>query len=191
MFDNGWQRPEGNRSSAVEMIPAGIGGNPQDWLTIMLGGTSNEVWRFSARNESSFYSAFQGGAQRVAQDDTTGEKWTFITSTGEGQLFQVHTYYDGIIPHEDVVWDFVVPALYPGTNNRRCYHDDGTNNMVHRAHQYLPDYAGLAGRDLSPTNGNISGNCPQMWNMWNEPASGVDREMGNLRRSLGFSGQSN
>ena len=186
MFDNGWQRPQGNRSSAVEMTPAGIGGDPADWRTPADGGLSPEVFRFSARNESSFYSAYQGGAERVYQDDATGEMWTFVTSTGEGQLFQVYTAANG---QSSVVWDFIVPALSGG--DRRCYHDDGTNNSVHRAHQYLPDYAGLAGKNLTPTQGNLSGNCPQMWNLWGDQTSGVDREMDNLRRSLGFSGQSN
>jgi hypothetical protein len=112
--------------------------------------------------------------------------WTFVTSTGEGQLFQVYTNAFG---QSRVVWDFIVPRLSGG--NRMCYHDDGTNNSVHRAHQYLPDYTAFAGKDLTPTQGNLSGNCPQMWNLWGDTTSGVDREMGNLRRSLGFSGQSN
>jgi hypothetical protein len=186
IFDNGWQRPQGNRSSSVEMTAVGIGGDPADWLTPQDGGQSPEVWRFSSRNESSFYTAYQGGTGRVYEDPTTGEMWTFVTSTGEGQLFQVYTNAFG---QSRVVWDFIVPRLSGG--NRMCYHDDGTNNSVHRAHQYLPDYTAFAGKDLTPTQGNLSGNCPQMWNLWGDTTSGVDREMGNLRRSLGFSGQSN
>jgi hypothetical protein len=160
IFDNGWNRPTGNRSRSVEMKP-----NYSNWLD-----KNQMVWNYASVNESSFYTAYQGGTGRIYQDATTGEKWTFVTSTGEGQLFQVYTNAQG---KNSVVWDFVMPAIDPATGKRRCYHDDGTNNSIHRAHQYLPTYAGLAGKDLSITayTEKLTGDCPPAYLQFTAPGT--------------------
>ena len=189
IFDNGWQRPAGNRSSSVEMTPdptsfgiAGVG-TPANWLTPALGGNSPEVWRFSSRNESAFYTAYQGGTGRLLEDAATGEMWTFVTSTGEGQLFQVYTNESG---QNSVVWDYEVPAL-DAEGNRRCYHDDGTNNMIHRAHQYLPTYAGLAGKKLE-VQYPMSGNCTQFYDLWDSTVVAGSAEAPPPLTGWGFTG---
>jgi len=152
IFDNGWHRPRGNRSRSVEIGPVDM----VNWESTPI------VWTYRSINSSSLYTAFQGGTQRLYEDATTGEKWTFLTSSAEGQLIQVYTNSSR---QNQVVWDFVMPAIDSATDTRRCYHDDGVNNSIHRAHQYLPTYPGLVGKTLQPT-GNIAGDCSQFYDLW-------------------------
>jgi hypothetical protein len=159
VFDNGWNRPQGNRSRSVEIAP-----NYDDWEA------TEVVWTFQSGDQGSFYTAFQGATQRLPNGNT------FVTSTGEGHLFQVTD--DG-----DVVWDFVNPRDVDGVP--QCYHFDGRDSSIHRAHQYAPDHPGLAGQDLS-RKGHIAGNCVQIWNKWQGDVSasaGFTGEMNNFRES--------
>jgi len=164
IFDNGWQRSQGNRSRSVEVAP-----DMQDWLA------TEVVWTYQSGDQGSFYTAYQGGTQRLANGNT------FITSTGEGHLFQV-------TPGGSVVWDFVNPRRTNGV--AQCWNFDNRNSSIHRAHQYSPDYPGLAGKDLS-RKGHIVGNCTQIWNKWEgEPgdSAGFRGEMNNFLESPGVRG---
>jgi len=80
IFDNGSERPQGNRSRAVEMDPE----------------TGKIVWEYATRDSSSFYTSRQGSAQRLPNGNT------LITSTGHGHIFEVT--YD-----KKVAWDYVIP----------------------------------------------------------------------------------
>jgi hypothetical protein len=183
-FDNGWNRPQGNRSRSVELTAAGIGGDPNDWLVPDLGGNSPEVWSYQAGDQGSFYTAFQGGTQRIYEDATTGETWTFVTSTGEGHLFQV--YHDPAAPGSGntVVWDFVNPRR-DEEGVAECFHFDSTDSSIHRAHQYLSTHPGLADYRLNSV-GHIAGNCTQFWDLWGEPV--VAGEEPPPLTGFGFSG---
>lgn len=143
IFDNGWNRPAGNRSRSVEITPDFT--SPADWKN------STVVWDYAAGDQGSFYTAFQGASQRLPNGNT------FITSTGEGHLIQV-------TPDEDVVWDFVMPRK-DADGFPECYHFDSSDSSIHRAHQYGSDHPGLVGKNLT-RKGHIAGDCPQMWKLW-------------------------
>ncbi|HMK65575.1 MAG TPA: aryl-sulfate sulfotransferase [Thermodesulfobacteriota bacterium] len=138
LFDNGSERPEGNRSAAVEVNPK----------------TGEIVWEYEAKHSASFYSYRQGAVQRLPNGNT------LITSTHGGHLIEV-------TPDKKVVWDFVNP-IYAGKGKCVASEDDAfaikdhmnaTTNMIHRAYRYGPDYPGLKGKDLSKKVPLVDG-CP-------------------------------
>lgn len=138
LFDNGSERPEGNRSAAVEVNPK----------------TGEIVWEYTTLHSASFYSYRQGAVQRLPNGNT------LITSTHGGHLFEV-------TPDKQVVWDFVSP-FFAGQGKCVASEDDSIGkerhinamkNMVHRAYRYSPDYPGLKGKDLSKKIPLVEG-CP-------------------------------
>jgi hypothetical protein len=119
IFDNGWQRPEGNRSRVIEFDPK----------------TKVIVWQYAPRSANSFYSAFQGSTQRLPNGNT------LVTSTIQGHIFEVTAD-----SRPQVVWEFVLPTTSRGGVS--CFVDDSPGS-VHRAYRYGIDYPGLKGKDLS------------------------------------------
>jgi hypothetical protein len=118
IFDNGWQRPEGNRSRVVEMDPK----------------SKVVVWQYAARTPQSFYSAFQGSTQRLPNGNT------LITSSNSAHVFEVT---GGARP--EVVWEFILPTGARGVPT--CFLED-TTGSIHRSYRYGMDYSAFKGRDL-------------------------------------------
>lgn len=137
IFDNGWQRPEGNRSRSVELDPR----------------SKTIVWQYATRTPNSFYSAFQGSAQRLPNGNT------LITSTGQGHIFEVT---GGARPQ--VVWEFVLPTAAKGVPT--CFLED-TTGSVHRSYRYGIDYPAFKGKDLNQRRPFKLG-CLELWR-WAEP----------------------
>jgi hypothetical protein len=119
IFDNGWQRPEGNRSRVVELDPK----------------NKVIVWQYAPRSANSLYSAYQGSAQRLANGNT------LLTSSISGHILEVA---GGARPQ--VVWEFVLPLTPRGIP--ACFSEDG-NASIHRAYRYGSDYPAFKGKDLS------------------------------------------
>jgi hypothetical protein len=119
IFDNGWQRPEGNRSRAVELDPK----------------NKVIVWQYAPRSANSMYSAYQGSAQRLPNGNT------LITSTISGHILEVA---GGAKPQ--IVWEFVIPLTPRGV--RACFAEEATAS-AHRTYRYGQDYAAFKGKDLS------------------------------------------
>jgi hypothetical protein len=136
IFDNGWQRPEGNRSRVVELDPK----------------SKVIVWQYATRSANSFYSAFQGSAQRLPNGNT------LVTSTVQGHIFEVTGS-----AKPQVVWEFVLPTSARGPN---CFVDD-TPGTVHRSYRYAPDHPAFQGKDLTQRRPFKLG-CLELWR-WNEP----------------------
>jgi hypothetical protein len=122
LFDNGSERPEGNRSAVVEVD-----------IT-----TGKIVWEYEANTPNSFYSYRQGSCQRLPNGNV------HVTSTHGGHLFEV-------TPNKKIVWDYVSPVhvgkmkCYYVDGDRH----NAMNNMIHRSYRYGEDYPGLKGKDLS------------------------------------------
>ncbi len=138
IFDNGSERPEGNRSAVVEVDPR----------------TNKIVWEYHAQDSTSFFSYRQGAAQRLPNGNV------FVTSTNHGHLFEV-------TPRKEIVWDYVVP-IHNGEAVCTIEDGDmknGISNMVHRAYRYGSDYAGLKGKDLSRKTPLVEG-CPQFYEVF-------------------------
>ena len=67
VHDNGWFRPKGNRSRAVEVDLE----------------TGDIVWSYESHNPQNFTSPYQSSVQRLPNGNT------LICSTGSGQIFEV------------------------------------------------------------------------------------------------------
>jgi hypothetical protein len=141
IFDNGSERPEGNRSRVVEVDPK----------------TDKVAWEYASKDNSSFFSYRQGAAQRLPNGNV------LVTSTNNGHLFEV-------TQKKEVVWDFVNPMSVKGPKCviRDADIPLGHNfmsNMIHRAYRYGPDYPGLKGKDLSKKAPLLLG-CPEFWRIY-------------------------
>ena len=137
IFDNGSERPEGNRSAVVEVDPK----------------TNKVVWEFHSKDSTSFFSYRQGSAQRLPNGNV------LITSSMHGQVFEV-------TPKKEIVWDYVVPirngkAVCTIEDGDR---KNAINNMIHRAYRYGKDYPGLKGKDLSKTTPLTQ--CPEFFKIY-------------------------
>jgi hypothetical protein len=138
VFDNGSERPEGNRSAVVEVD-----------IT-----TGKIVWEYEAKMSNSFFSFRQGAAQRLPNGNV------HITSTHGGHLFEV-------TKDKEVVWDYVSP-VHLGELKCTLEDGDGPNmmfNMIHRSYRYGPDHPGLKGKDLSKKV-PLTPNCPEFWKIY-------------------------
>jgi len=138
IFDNGSERPEGNRSAVVEVDPR----------------TNEIVWEYSARDSTSFFSYRQGSAQRLPNGNV------LVTSTHHGHIFEV-------TPRKQIVWDYVVPILNGEVvcTIEDGDMDHGVMNMIHRSYRYGKDYPGLEGKDLS-VKGPLAEDCPAFYKVF-------------------------
>lgn len=140
VHDNGWLRPQGNRSRAVELVP----GNAPDEAEI--------VWEYTAYRPMNYCSPFQSACQRLPNGNT------LITASAGGQVFEV----TGGPEHPRVVWEFIMPWVMNGqttnflddsfairSSRSAAIHENHMQNMTHRAYRYAPDHPALRGRDLS------------------------------------------
>jgi len=92
---------------------------------------SNEiVWQYKANPPTDFYTATQGGEQRLPNGNT------LICEALMGRLFEVTM-------EGELVWEFVNPIY-----GRQHHH--GLVNSIFRAWRYGPDYPGLRGKELDP-----------------------------------------
>jgi len=118
VFDNGEHR-KAQRLSYSRLIEV----NP----------TTNKIeWEFKDDPPSNFYTAVQGGCQRLPNGNTLAHE------SDTGRIFEVT--YDG-----EIVWEYVTPfyGLHEGV---------GVANSFHRVYRYGPDYEGLKGKRLDPDN---------------------------------------
>lgn len=138
IFDNGSERPEGNRSAVVEVEPK----------------TGKVVWEYHSKDSNSFYSYRQGAAQRLPNGNV------LVTSSNHGHVFEV-------TPKKEIVWDWVSP-VHDGKTKCYLEDGDSKNmmnNTLHRAYRYGKDYPGLKGKDLSKKV-PFPEECPQFFKVY-------------------------
>jgi len=139
IFDNGWHRPEGERSRVLEVEPK----------------SGNIVWQWISKMAHTFNSRYQGAVQKLPNGNY------FITSSGNGHFLEIT---GGNKP--EIVWEYINPI---SMNKPKCVLTDDDmigdpmeqvlGNTVHRASRYGKDYPGLAGKDLSKKTTLVEG-CP-------------------------------
>ena len=135
VHDNGWFRPKGNRSRALEVDIE----------------TGQIVWSYESHNPQNFTSPYQSSVQRLPNGNT------LICSTGSGQIFEVTPG-----PQPRVVWEFVCPWLQDGrtvnylddtdvlySTTSHIIKEGHMKNMIHRVYRYAKDYPAFQGKDLS------------------------------------------
>jgi outer membrane protein assembly factor BamB len=137
LFDNGSERPEGNRSAVIEVDIK----------------TGKIVWEYESQHSNSFFSYRQGACQKLPNGNV------HITSTHGGHLFEV-------TPDKKIVWDYVSP-VHNGETKCTLEDGDGHNamfNMIHRSYRYGEDYPGLKGKDLSQRK--ALADCPEFFKIY-------------------------
>jgi hypothetical protein len=142
VFNNGSARPDGNYSSVEELsLPVdGNGGYARSSASTF--GPSQLIWSYTAPKKSDFYSMLLSGAQRLPNGNT------LICSGSNGTLFE-------LTPEEEVVWKYINPIRGGYGPPRSKQGGDGQfgpvgGGSMFRADRYGRDYAGLAGKDLTP-----------------------------------------
>jgi uncharacterized protein (TIGR03437 family) len=141
VFNNGVNRPGGNSSSADEFAPPVDSGGNYALSSGSAYAPKQLTWTYAGLKGSQWYESDISGAYRLPNGNTLicyGTHGILVEVTAAG----------------DVVWQYVNPV----TNTGPMYQGDvsgqddrGHNlNAVFRARRYPPDYAGLAGRSLTP-----------------------------------------
>jgi hypothetical protein len=142
IFNNGYERPDGDYSSIEEIAPplASDGSYMRDadgtW------GPREAAWTYTAPQRESFFASYISGAHRLENGNT------FITSGEEGRLFEV-------TPDGRTVWEYANPYTgnltdsdgSPLWGDEEDYEEyEIPSHAVFRAQKIPPDHPGLAGR---------------------------------------------
>ncbi len=132
VFNNGGGRADRNFSSVDEVVPPldARGGYSLDPGRRF--GPAGPAWTFAAPERETFFSSLMSGANRLPNGNT------LVCDSMNGTIFEV-------TPARQVVWKYVVPhRVAPPRGNQT------SGVAVFRAYRYAPDFAGLAGKDLTP-----------------------------------------
>ena len=141
VFNNGVNRPGGNLSSTDEFaVPLdSYGGYERSGSTAY--APSQLDWTYAELKGSGWYESDISGAYRLGNGNT------LICYGTHGVLVEVTA-------GKEIVWQYVNPVVPTGVMKQgevSGLDDRGHNlNAVFRFRRYSPDYAGLAGRDLTP-----------------------------------------
>ena len=144
IFDNGWYRPQGERSRVLEVNPK----------------TNKVEWQWTTKVSSAFYTRYQGAVQKLPNGNY------FITSTHYGHLLEVTGDKKA-----EVVWEWFSPL---SNDKPECFakDDDGNSfgngllNQIHRSYRYPKDYPAFKGKDLTKKEEMVPGGCLEVWKVW-------------------------
>jgi hypothetical protein len=129
LFDNGWLRPSGNFSRAVEVE---VNLNDPDYY-------AEPIWTYQTASANSLNSPFVSYAQRLRNENMA--ETTLITSGMENHIFEV-------TQEGAVVWEYVIPYIING--DPQCLNVDGAaGDFVFRAYRYAPEHPGLVDKQLN------------------------------------------
>lgn len=100
------------------------------------------VWSYRPTLPNAFYSSYISGVQRLPNGNT------LVCSGAHGHIFELTT--DG-----EIVWEYISPVGDRTGDEYGIYatmtSDAGRAfNSIFKCARYAPDYAGLAGKDLTP-----------------------------------------
>ena len=104
------------------------------------------VWRFSSKNNTSFFSTIGSGAQRLPNGNT------LVCSMNDGHFFEVAP------ADTSIVWEYFNPMTRNGIKTIKV-DNYPTFTGVFRAYRYASDHPALVGRDLTP-GATMTGNIP-------------------------------
>ena len=135
IFNNGLGRPDGFYSSIVEIQPPL---NPYGLYDLTSGqyfGPADPTWEYTSDPLENFNSPKYGGSQRLENGNT------LICNSNSGEFFEV-------TQGGQIVWRYINPVNTTGIVEQGTL--DVGSNQVFRCYRYSPDFAGFAGKDLTP-----------------------------------------
>lgn len=142
VFNNGLRRPGGDYSSVDEFVPPVS--NDGSYADLILGsayGPTDQIWEYTAENQTDLFSEAISGAQRLPNGNT------LICDGVHGVLFEVS-------PAGEIVWKYVNPVVNTGPLSQGDIpgmdHRGHSWNAIFKVQRYSPDYPGLVDRDLTP-----------------------------------------
>jgi hypothetical protein len=95
------------------------------------------VWRYSSKNNTTFFSTIGSGAQRLPNGNT------FICAMNDGHFFEVSP------SDTSIVWEYINPVTRSGIKKIKT-DSYPTDNGAFRAYRYSKDHPALKGRNLTP-----------------------------------------
>ncbi len=107
------------------------------------------VWRFSSKNNTSFYSTIGSGAQRLPNGNT------LVCSMNDGHFFEVAP------ADTSIVWEYINPMTRNGIKTIKT-DNYPTYNGVFRAYRYATDHPALIDHDLTP-GATMTGSTPDYY----------------------------
>ena len=145
-FNDGVNRPAGLYSSVDEFVPpVDASGNYPALATGAAYGPQQLAWTYFGTGSEQYYETDIGGAERMPNGNT-------LICWGVFGVLEEAT------PAGQIVWKYVNPAETNSTGalTQGQTPDSDPNkageymNAVFKVRKYAPDYAGLAGQDLTP-----------------------------------------
>jgi len=141
VFNNGVNRPGGNLSSADEFAPPVDASGSYAITAGSAFAPKQLTWTYAALTGSQWYESDISGAYRLPNGNTL-------------LCYGTHGVLVEVTPGKEIVWQYVNPVVREGPlyqGQTPGLDDRGHNlNAVFRVRRYPPDYAGLAGRTLTP-----------------------------------------
>ena len=137
IFNNGTNR---RYSSVDEIVPPVDANGNYSRAGGSVFGPAAAIWSYVAPNPADFYAFNISGAQRLPNGNT------LICDGPHGIFFEVTSA-------KEMVWKYINPVVASGPMTQGDpipSGQGGQENNVFRAPRYAPDYAGLAGKDLTP-----------------------------------------
>ena len=137
IFNNGTTR---RYSSVDEIVPPVEASGNYTRASGAAFGPSAAAWSYVAPTPTNFYAMNISGAQRLPNGNT------LICDGPHGNFFEVTAA-------KDMVWQYINPVVASGPMTQGDpipSGQQGQENTVFRSPRYAPDYAGLAGKDLTP-----------------------------------------
>ena len=137
IFNNGSTR---RYSSVDEIVPPVEASGNYTRASGAAFGPSAAAWSYVAPTPTNFYAMNISGAQRLPNGNT------LICDGPHGNFFEVTVA-------KDMVWQYINPVVASGPMTQGDpipSGQQGQENTVFRSPRYAPDYAGLAGKDLTP-----------------------------------------
>lgn len=140
VFNNGVNRPGGNYSSVLEIVPPldGSGG-----YTIAAGsafGPASPIWSYTGAGDERFYEVAISGADRQANGNTV-------------ICWGTHGVIEEVTSSGEIVWKYVNPVIQSGPllQGQTPGVDQQGQSLanVFKVRKYPPDYAGLSSQDLT------------------------------------------
>ena len=127
------------------------------------------VWKYSSKNNTSFFSTIGSSAQRLPNGNT------LICAMNDGHFFEVHP------ADTSIVWEYTNPMTRDGIKKIKV-DNYPTYNGVFRAYRYAATDPGLVGHDLTP-GATMTGDPPSYWvpgSLTDVQESGTSKPAGNM-----------
>jgi len=140
IFNNGQDRPDGDYSSADEIVPPVDGSGIYELVVGSAYAPTDVWWSYTAPEPTDFNSPRYGGTQRLPNGNT------LICNSDRGEFLEVNS-------SNEIVWRYISPVTSEGIIEQGTVTIDTLgiwipNNQVFRCYKYAPDSPELDGKDL-------------------------------------------